>query len=229
MSGQAEVRRLTGLEDRKFERVVLGCELDRFATVNSMVVTVPVTMSVPVTAGPHSEQRADGDPAPEPDERDAGDHRNKIPKFRGECDAGDPHDEAYEERRNCMPGSGKCRRTRDFAFRPTLLARDESDRQPVVGDERMKNADGQYRDDEEQLLFHESRTLLKVGSHDVAAFGLIRQRALDAFDLPTDPADAMEELGILAHDVTHRRCLPISSRRPCEGATASPVATGPAR
>jgi len=52
---------------------VLGCELDRFATVNGMVIAVFAMMvvAVPVAAVPHLEQRADGDPAAKPDERDA--------------------------------------------------------------------------------------------------------------------------------------------------------------
>src|SRR5580704_14297134 len=127
------MRRLTFFENRKDERVVLGDEPDRFAPLSAVVMAVRilapviVPVAMPVTAPSQRKQRADGDPAPEADERDAGKHRSDVPELGGDRDAGDPHDEPYEQRRNSVPRSGQSCRPSDFAFCPALLARDEGD------------------------------------------------------------------------------------------------------
>ena len=159
MSGQAKSRRLARAEDRQFEGVVLAGETDGFGPVNAVVVarlmTVPAAVSVPVAAASQREQRGDGDPTAESDERDAGKYRHEVSEFCGKRDARYPHDESQEQRRDRMPCSGESGRTSDFPFGPPLLSRDESYRQPVVGHERVKNAYRQHRDDQKPLLFHD--------------------------------------------------------------------------
>ena len=150
-----------------------------------------VVLGVPITSGVFAQfaQRRDGDPAAEGDQCEARAERDEAAEAGCERDARQPNENADEQRGEHVAGPGAQRRPGRLGARPAALARDERDRQPVIGNHRVQHADRRHRADEDELrviaTVHSRR--LEGGQAPAYLMGMAPGKA-SACSSSTDPA-----------------------------------------
>jgi hypothetical protein len=127
------------------------------ARVRSMVLSVRMekvmAMTVPVTAmRPEIAPGGNGEPAAKGNEGQARDRVDDVAEAFRESNPRQPHDHGDEECREDVPDPSLKRGPRCFKFRPASLSSDQRNRQPVIRDDGVQNADRTDGDDQQQLL-----------------------------------------------------------------------------
>ncbi len=125
----------------------------RLVMVVMMIVAVrmPVMMVVMPALTPDLAPGRDGDPQAEADEGEARHGIDEPAEALGERRAGDPDDAGDDQRRDDMPGAGDKRVAGRLAPRPAALAGDQRDRDPMVRNDRVQDADRGDGADQQQL------------------------------------------------------------------------------
>src|SRR5579863_9009391 len=121
-----------------------------------MTVTVKVRMAACLA---QFAQRAYGDPSSESDESDARRGIDEVAESRREGDSREPNDDADHQRGHDVAEAGHERGARGFAPCPSALASDQRDRHPVIGNDRMQDADGSDGANQQKLWGVTHRTL----------------------------------------------------------------------
>jgi hypothetical protein len=154
-AGEAEAGRNTIIEDRQLGRAPPGVDPLQFRPVyvpesRRVVVTVmfPVvmvgteqaTMAVTMAvAAPQLVPCRDTDPATEGDESDAGGGIDGVTEARGKSDTSRPDHKPDDKSGDDMAGPGLQGGASSLGLRPAALPGKQSDRNPMVGNNRMKH------------------------------------------------------------------------------------------
>lgn len=106
-----------------------------------MSVSFPVAVSVP---GVHFAPSGDREPCAEGDQCEAGRRIDDVTKVVRHSDAGKPDNKAQHERRPHMSNASLESRAGRLCAGPTTLTREQSDRHPMIGNDRMQHAHGRH-------------------------------------------------------------------------------------
>ena len=122
--------------------------VDIAAATACEVMTMTVAMTAPSVQFTPSRNR---DPRTEGHQRDARRRVDDMAEARRDGSTGEPNDQRNQQSREHVAEAGLERRARRLALRPASLTRNESDRHPVVRNDRVQDANGGDGADQQQL------------------------------------------------------------------------------